>query len=98
MEFLSVNAYINTEYWIWIELRNLLSLQKTWIGLVGLSQAPMLLFLYSYERLFALDRVDCPCSRCDAPNSYKCVYLLNPTSSIYLIELGFINNCNEPQL
>ena len=35
---------------------------------------------------------------CDAPNSDKCVCLLSPTSGIYWVELGFINNCKEHQL
>jgi hypothetical protein len=35
---------------------------------------------------------------CDVPNSDNCVCLLSPTSDIYWVELGFINNCKEPQL
>ena len=35
---------------------------------------------------------------CDAPNSDKYVCLLSPTSGNYWVELGFINNCKEPQL
>jgi hypothetical protein len=35
---------------------------------------------------------------CDAPNSDKCVCLPSPTSGNYWVELGFINNCKEPQL
>jgi hypothetical protein len=34
----------------------------------------------------------------DALNYNKCVYMLSPTSSIYWVELGFINNCKKPQL
>jgi hypothetical protein len=35
---------------------------------------------------------------CDAPNSDNCVCLLSPTLGNYWVELGFINNCKEPQL
>ena len=35
---------------------------------------------------------------CNAQNFDMCVCLLSPTSSNYWVELGFINNCKEPQL
>jgi hypothetical protein len=35
---------------------------------------------------------------CDAPNSDKYACLLSPISDNYWVELGFINNCKEPQL
>jgi hypothetical protein len=38
------------------------------------------------------------CHYCDAPNSDKCVCLLSPILGNYWVELGFINNCKEPQL
>ncbi len=33
---------------------------------------------------------------CEVPNSNKCVCELSPTSGIYKVELGFINNYKEP--
>ena len=43
-------------------------------------------------------QIHVPLGYCDAPNSDKCVCLLSPTSDNYWVELGFINNCKEPQL
>jgi hypothetical protein len=62
-------------------------------------------FFYSRHRACGLGHMgpnedvrDLSGGDCDALNSDKYVCILSPTLGIYWVELGFINNCKEPQL